>query len=98
MNGVENDFTKFSFHYIGKAASNLLNLIQRELLILHPQDFNCIDLGPLQSPIHAFRGRVMIRNKNKPIRVIQIHRQLTGALSFFQLVASPRRTLWKPEP
>ena len=33
MKVVKNDFTKFSFHYIGKAPSNPLNLIQRELLI-----------------------------------------------------------------
>ncbi len=32
MKVVKNDFTKFSFHYIGKAPSNPLNLIQRELL------------------------------------------------------------------
>jgi hypothetical protein len=32
MKVVKNDFTKFSFHHIGKAPSNPLNLIQRELL------------------------------------------------------------------
>jgi hypothetical protein len=33
MKVVKNDFTKFSFHHIGKAPSNPLNLIQRELLL-----------------------------------------------------------------
>jgi hypothetical protein len=39
--GLKVDFTKLSFHYIEKALSNPLNLIQRELLVPDPLTICC---------------------------------------------------------
>jgi hypothetical protein len=49
--------------------------------VLHSQNFDLGDLGPIESALRFLRDRVVARSEQKAIRMVQIYGKLTGSVA-----------------
>ena len=65
--------------------------------VFNSQYFDCRYLRPIQSAPLACRNRVVVRNKNQTIGMVQINRQLAGSFPLRELMTTLRRAFGRPE-
>ena len=65
--------------------------------VLYSQYFDCGYLGPIQSTFIAFRNRVVIRNENQTLGMIQIYGQLAGSFPLREFMAPFRWAFGGPK-
>lgn len=65
--------------------------------VFNPQYFYRRYPGPVQSTVLVCRNRVVVRNKNQTIGMVQINRQPAGSFSLRELMTTLRRAFGWPE-